>query len=207
MCRTAHLCAPLCVHATCIDTRSCGTPWADVVDFVCFDFLSCKGPQVLPGDIVVLGSDGLFDNVSDGEVVTIAEQLLRESCCTPSELARCLLHNAYHNSLDRTKVTPYSMAATEVFDMVYSGGKKDDISVVVAKVRQYRPTLIQTTNFIKQNKSKFHYQTCHNPHHGHTTLLQQQHTRPSQLEAQSAVPTATIPVALATRSCGRSERR
>ena len=27
------------------------------------------------------------------------------------------------------------MAATEVFDMVYSGGKKDDISVVVAKVR------------------------------------------------------------------------
>lgn len=91
--------------------------------------------QVLPGDIVVLGSDGLFDNVSDGEVVTIAEQLLRENCCTPSELARCLLHNAYHNSLDRTKVTPYSMAATEVFDMVYSGGKKDDISVVVAKVR------------------------------------------------------------------------
>lgn len=91
--------------------------------------------QVLPGDIVVLGSDGLFDNVSDGEVVTIAEQLLRENCCTPSELARCLLHNAYHNSLDRTKATPYSMAATEVFDMVYSGGKKDDISVVVAKVR------------------------------------------------------------------------
>ena len=60
--------------------------------------------QVLPGDIVVLGSDGLFDNVSDGEVVTIAEQLLRENCCTPSELARCLLHNAYHNSLDRSKV-------------------------------------------------------------------------------------------------------
>ena len=31
-------------------------------------------------------------------------------------------------------MTPYSVGATEAFDMVYSGGKKDDITVVVAIV-------------------------------------------------------------------------
>jgi len=34
--------------------------------------------------------------------------------------------------VDRNYVTPYSRDATEYFDMVYSGGKKDDITVVVA---------------------------------------------------------------------------
>ena len=31
------------------------------------------------------------------------------------------------------KVTPYSVGATEAFDMVYNGGKEDDITVVVAR--------------------------------------------------------------------------
>ena len=32
------------------------------------------------------------------------------------------------------KVTPYSLGATEAFDMVYNGGKADDITVVVARL-------------------------------------------------------------------------
>ena len=44
---------------------------------------------------------------------------------------RNLLARAYDVSMDRSRLTPYSLAATEHFDMVYSGGKKDDISVVV----------------------------------------------------------------------------
>ena len=30
------------------------------------------------------------------------------------------------------KETPYSLGATEAFDMVFNGGKQDDITVVVA---------------------------------------------------------------------------
>lgn len=30
------------------------------------------------------------------------------------------------------RVTPYSLGATEAFDMVFNGGKQDDITVVVA---------------------------------------------------------------------------
>ncbi len=39
---------------------------------------------------------------------------------------------AYDSSRDRRKVTPYSEAASEAFNMVYSGGKPDDITVLVA---------------------------------------------------------------------------
>ena len=47
------------------------------------------------------------------------------------ELAR----RAFEASVDRHSLTPYSRDATEYFDMVYSGGKKDDITVVVAVMR------------------------------------------------------------------------
>jgi protein phosphatase PTC7 len=36
--------------------------------------------------------------------------------------------------MDKRRTTPYSLAATEFFDMVYSGGKKDDITAVVVSV-------------------------------------------------------------------------
>ena len=87
--------------------------------------------QVTQGDIVVLGSDGLWDNLSD-------EKLLQELCAGrdaelgASGLAHRLLNAAFAASVDRAGQTPYSLGASEAFDMVYSGGKMDDISVVVA---------------------------------------------------------------------------
>jgi len=41
-----------------------------------------------------------------------------------SEIAQRLAKLAFEASIDRKRVTPYSRAATEAFDMVYSGGKK-----------------------------------------------------------------------------------
>ena len=47
-------------------------------------------------------------------------------------MAQELSRRAFEASVDRHSMTPYSRDATEYFDMVYSGGKKDDITVVVA---------------------------------------------------------------------------
>lgn len=52
----------------------------------------------------------------------------------PSALVRDLASTAYARSQDRNAFTPYSYAASEWFDMVYNGGKKDDITVVAAFV-------------------------------------------------------------------------
>lgn len=88
------------------------------------------------GDIVVAGSDGLLDNLSEVEIVDEISRALRASTGAPraAAVAQRLAKAAFEASVDRKRMTPYSRAATEAFDMVYAGGKKDDISVVVCLV-------------------------------------------------------------------------
>lgn len=43
-----------------------------------------------------------------------------------------LVRMAYEASIDRKRDTPYAREASEAFNMVYNGGKKDDITVLVA---------------------------------------------------------------------------
>lgn len=50
----------------------------------------------------------------------------------PQHMAQQLAKAAFDASIDKHRMTPYSRAATEAFDMVYSGGKPDDVSVLVA---------------------------------------------------------------------------
>ena len=46
---------------------------------------------------------------------------------------------ALEASTDRDKFTPFARASTEEFDMVYRGGKKDDITVLVSLVVSSNP--------------------------------------------------------------------
>ncbi|PNW88593.1 hypothetical protein CHLRE_01g036200v5 [Chlamydomonas reinhardtii] len=83
------------------------------------------------GDVLVLGTDGLLDNLSD---VEIAEEVAacRGRGQGPSIIAQRLARLAFEASYDKGRVTPYAVAASEHFDMVYSGGKPDDITVLCA---------------------------------------------------------------------------
>jgi len=87
------------------------------------------------GDIVVLGSDGLWDNLSEIEIIESIESSVPINAAHDERAmdvaARNLLTTAYEVSMDKSRSTPYSLSATEHFDMVYSGGKQDDISVLV----------------------------------------------------------------------------
>lgn len=102
--------------------------------------------RVEKGDVVVLGTDGLFDNVMDHE---IAEEVLAfhsnaglfsssggtsSKAAMAGPLARQLVKIAFEYSMDRHVVTPYSIAAQNEFDMIFNGGKKDDITVVVGVI-------------------------------------------------------------------------
>ena len=89
------------------------------------------------GDVVILGSDGLFDNLHDHEiedVVRFSTKARQRDIHGVKYLANELLDLAYEASVTRGRKTPYARAASEEFDMVYTGGKKDDITVVVAEV-------------------------------------------------------------------------
>lgn len=89
--------------------------------------------RVLPGDTLILGSDGLFDNIFDRDIAAIT--LRHRDAAAPAALVRELVAVAYENSRNKRAFTPYSYAASEWFDMVYDGGKPDDITVVAAFVQ------------------------------------------------------------------------
>lgn len=88
---------------------------------------------VVSGDIIIMGSDGLLDNVSELDILRQVKQMTQAGV-KPGPMAQQLAKIAFDNSLDKKRTTPYSRAATEAFDMVYSGGKPDDITVLVAVV-------------------------------------------------------------------------
>ncbi|KFM23037.1 putative protein phosphatase 2C 55 [Auxenochlorella protothecoides] len=86
-----------------------------------------------PGCSLVLGSDGLFDNLDDEAIVALVNHEL-DAGGTVSAVARRLAYAAFEASQDRARDTPYSRGATEAFDMIYRGGKADDITALVAVV-------------------------------------------------------------------------
>lgn len=86
--------------------------------------------RVKPGDLLVLGSDGLWDNLFEQEILTyVAEGY------TAEEIARRLAKAAYMKSIGRGK-TPFEVEATLAYgSCAWRGGKEDDITVIAAWIR------------------------------------------------------------------------
>ncbi|MQL83488.1 hypothetical protein Taro_015978 [Colocasia esculenta] len=95
--------------------------------------------QVTAGDTVVMGSDGLFDNVFDHEIVSTIS-----TSDNVTNAAKALADLAREHSVDRNFDSPYSVEARNMgFDVPLwkkilgrklTGGKPDDITVIVAQV-------------------------------------------------------------------------
>ena len=77
--------------------------------------------NIIEGDIIIAGTDGLFDNLSDEQIMQLAKSNLHES---PGSISMQLVTAAFEASIDKKAVTPYSTAATEEFNIIYQGGKK-----------------------------------------------------------------------------------
>ena len=75
---------------------------------------------VYPGDVLVFGSDGLFDNVSDERIVEIVDDVLAGGG-TSQEICHALASSAFAASTDKSALTPYSTAASQAFEMVFTG--------------------------------------------------------------------------------------
>ncbi len=91
-------------------------------------------PLVMPGDIVILATDGLFDNMDLDEIVR--EVAVWEQSDRVSELvalAEQLVQKARLLSLDKNKDSPFALLAKEN-DIMWGGGMPDDTTVVVARV-------------------------------------------------------------------------
>lgn len=87
---------------------------------------------VMSGDVIVAGTDGLFDNLYTNEVTGVVLNAIRESL-GPQATALKIAALARQRALDRKRQTPFSDAAKEA-GYRYHGGKLDDITVVVSYV-------------------------------------------------------------------------
>ncbi|TMW88503.1 hypothetical protein EJD97_018485 [Solanum chilense] len=92
------------------------------------------------GDTIIMGSDGLFDNIFDQEIVSVVT-----TNDDVSNAAKALADLARNHSVDTKFDSPFSLEARargfdvpwwkKVFGMKLTGGKLDDITVIVGKVK------------------------------------------------------------------------
>ncbi|KAL3630315.1 hypothetical protein CASFOL_023299 [Castilleja foliolosa] len=87
---------------------------------------------VVPGDIVVAGSDGLFDNLYNNEITAIVADAVKQGL-SPDATAKKIADSARARALDRKCRSPFAAAALEAGYAFY-GGKLDDLTVVVSFV-------------------------------------------------------------------------
>ncbi|KAK9749862.1 hypothetical protein RND81_02G156000 [Saponaria officinalis] len=87
---------------------------------------------VASGDVLVAGTDGLFDNMYDNEISALVVQATR-SGLEPKITAQNIANLAQQRAQDRHRQTPFSTAAHDA-GVRYMGGKLDDITVVVSYI-------------------------------------------------------------------------
>ncbi|KAK3224078.1 hypothetical protein Dsin_011103 [Dipteronia sinensis] len=87
---------------------------------------------VAPGDVIVAGTDGLFDNLYNNEVTAVVIHAVRAGL-GPQVTAQKIAALARQRALDKNRQTPFSTAAQDA-GFRYYGGKLDDITVVVSYI-------------------------------------------------------------------------
>ncbi|XP_062212790.1 probable protein phosphatase 2C 55 [Phragmites australis] len=88
---------------------------------------------VAPGDVIVAGTDGLFDNLYNNEISGVVVEALRVGL-SPQAAAQKIAALARQRAMDKNRQSPFAAAAQEA-GYRYYGGKLDDITVVVSYVK------------------------------------------------------------------------
>lgn len=87
---------------------------------------------VAPGDVIIAGTDGLFDNLYNNDITAIVVHAVRAGL-DPQVTAQKIAALARQRAMERDRQTPFSAAAQEA-GYRYYGGKLDDITVVVSYI-------------------------------------------------------------------------
>ena len=85
---------------------------------------------VVEGDVIILGTDGFFDNIFEKEAEAVLE---KNGDLDPDELAKYIGELALSNSLNCIDDSPFSVEAKRA-GKDCSGGKEDDITEIVGKI-------------------------------------------------------------------------
>ncbi|KAL8087749.1 hypothetical protein AgCh_037778 [Apium graveolens] len=87
---------------------------------------------VAAGDVIIAGTDGLFDNLYNNDITAVVVHAVRAGL-GPQVTAQKIAALARQRAQDKNRQTPFSTAAQEA-GFRYHGGKLDDITVVVSYI-------------------------------------------------------------------------
>ncbi|KAJ8492184.1 hypothetical protein OPV22_013905 [Ensete ventricosum] len=87
------------------------------------------------GDVIVAGTDGLFDNLYNSELTAVVVQGIRPGL-RPQVMAQKIAALARRRAQDKNRQTPFSAACQEA-GYRYYGGKFGDITVVVSYITAF----------------------------------------------------------------------
>lgn len=92
--------------------------------------------EIQPNDILIVGSDGLFDNMFDDQITEVMKPFIKTSdeLLDPELVAQMIAKQAEKLSLNTTWMSPF---AKHAYDNYYDfkGGKHDDVTVVVSQFK------------------------------------------------------------------------
>ncbi|KDP40765.1 hypothetical protein JCGZ_24764 [Jatropha curcas] len=100
-------------------------------DMPCIAYEEKIGVQA--GDIVVVGSDGLLDNIYPYEIIKILEQTDGDNETSVEDLAWAIGDCALFNSIDEDYHSPFARDAQRA-GYLHTGGKYDDITAIVCQI-------------------------------------------------------------------------
>jgi len=92
--------------------------------------------NVQPSDLLVMGSDGLFDNLFMHEILNVCKNfkknVLMYNKKSAEILAKEIAELAYDASKDKNRRTPFQRKFKKEYNSSWQGGKEDDITVLAA---------------------------------------------------------------------------
>ncbi|KAJ4750533.1 hypothetical protein LUZ62_084938 [Rhynchospora pubera] len=91
--------------------------------------------DLVEGDVIVTASDGLFDNIYDEEIADVISKSL-DADLKPTEIAEFLVKRAQEVGRSSSGRSPFADAALASGYLGFTGGKLDDVTVVVSIVQK-----------------------------------------------------------------------
>ncbi|KAJ9707312.1 hypothetical protein PVL29_002343 [Vitis rotundifolia] len=91
-----------------------------------------KLTELEPGDIIIAGSAGLFNNLFTHEIKDLViKEIRKDPAPSPDMIAAEIAKNAIERSIDQCRFTPYSKAAWQAGKR-HKGGKMGDVTAIFA---------------------------------------------------------------------------
>lgn len=88
--------------------------------------------EVQPGDLIIVGTDGLWDNLFDEDILEVVANAGSNN--DPATIAQHIARQAHIVANDKDILSPFSKSARSNGYPLATGGKLDDITVLVSRV-------------------------------------------------------------------------